>query len=311
MCVCVVYTWRSEDNSRESVRLTHHVSSGDRTHVVSRLAASAGTRSATSEARTATFNWPFLLRTSEALGSPACLVRAGSGAAGEGGARPARPSRGPADAARRSVIREARRAPEGQVSSASGGRRGGATPGSPDLWAARETKAARGRESRRRAEGDAGEGRRPLRHPRGAQASRTPRPRHPREAALGAAEAGPRARGRLPGPPRARAHHPRGQWRPYLSPPPPPPLRPSLRVSPPRAPLSPPSRPPLRPHARSLAQPRAGHRRRRLAAPASRLVRRAAPAVVPPPPAAGPASHRAAGLSIRPQKARGLPLRRS
>lgn len=78
-------------------------------------------------------------------------------------------------------------------------------------------------------------------------------------------------------------------------------------------PLSPPSRPPARPLARSparphapVAQPRAGHRRRRLAAPASRLVRRAAPAVVPPPPAAGPASHRLAKLSIRPQKARGL-----
>lgn len=64
-------------------------------------------------------------------------------------------------------------------------------------------------------------------------------------------------------------------------------------------------------HTRSVAQPRAGHRRRRLAAPASRLVRRAAPAVVPPPPAAGPTSHRATGLPIRPQKARGLSLRPS
>lgn len=82
-----------------------------------------------------------------ARGSPARRQRAGPGTAGEGGARAARPLHGPADAAGRSVIRaRARGAPEGQVSSAPGGRRGVAKRGS---WtcaqAARETKAARGR----------------------------------------------------------------------------------------------------------------------------------------------------------------------
>ncbi|XP_027976211.1 serine/arginine repetitive matrix protein 1-like [Eumetopias jubatus] len=77
---------------------------------------------------------------------------------------------------------------------------------------------------------------------------------------------------------------------------------PSLSASPARR--SAPS-PPSRPSARWTPPPETGSAREPARIP------RAAPGAVPPPPAAGPAFHRAPGLSVRPQKARGLSLRLS
>lgn len=113
MCV---YTCRSEDNSRESVPGIELRSSD--------LATSAYPRSATSEAPKATFNCLSFLRPlpSPRVTCPPAASRPGM--AGEGGARAARPSHGPPDAAGRSVIRARVRTlgtPEGQVPSASGG----------------------------------------------------------------------------------------------------------------------------------------------------------------------------------------------
>ncbi|XP_019312218.1 basic salivary proline-rich protein 3-like [Panthera pardus] len=79
-------------------------------------------------------------------------------------------------------------------------------------------------------------------------------------------------------------------------------LAPSLSASPSRC--SAPS-PPSRPSARRTPPPETGSAREPARIPG------AAPGAVPPPPAAGPVFDRAPGLSVRPQKARGLSLRPS
>lgn len=302
--VCVVYTWRSEDNSRESTRLPPCQFRGSNPGRHAWLQAPVPAQPPLRQL--------LISRSSSVPPGPSGHLPAQCEPARERQVRavPSRHAHRAAPRTRRDapLSRGARRAPEGQVSSASGGRRGGATRGSPDLWAARETKAARGRASRRRAEGtlerSAGRsashaGPRPPARPVHATPGKPREGRQKRDREHGA---GSRVRRSL-----ARAPHPRGHGartcrrrlrRRCV------PRSASLR----RARPAQPAQQAAAPSARSVAQPRAGHRRRRLAAPASRLVRRAAPAVVPPPPASGPASHRAAGLSIRPQKARGLSL---
>lgn len=99
---------------------------------------------------------------------------------------------------------------------------------------------------------------------------------------------------RLPGPGGHPASSPPWPWRRYLSPWR---LARSVALPQPRA---------ASPSARPAGRQRAGRRRRRLAAPAKRPESpRAAPGAVPPPRAAGPASHRAPGLSVRPKRRAG------
>lgn len=245
--VCVVYTWRSEGNSRESVRLPPCQFRGSNPGRHAWLQAPVPAQ-------------PPLRQLLISPSSPVSPRPAGHlparcepalGAAGEGGARPARPSRGPVDAAGRSVIRGACKAPEGQVSSASGGRRGGATRGSPGpVGCAGNKSRARASEppplrcgGRRRGAPAAPP---PTRGPGLPHVPSTP----PRGSRARGGRSGTASTGLTPGSASARAPHPRGHGartcrRRRLR---------RRRVPPPRAPLSPPSRPPLRPHAQSLSR---------------------------------------------------------